>query len=270
MSGTNPVELWLENPERTFTLSEVSEVLAHEFVNSTFRRAWDANTPTDGRDWYLRRDAGLWAYARREAEVRLRPFAKHGRFRGEDYLEAVLWWRIVQHGGDAAIASSDFDELFRWKRHNDVGFFARLGARLAKRDEPEGRFPDLRMRLYACLYDRGVVPLEFCTDDYAAWLINGIQRTKKRWLEKVGVETNAEAVRGWRRLLKLRLTMPKVVKFRRALVHRGEPEASQYVFNRFAASRHGVPFIPPKDSIVPSPKSGSKNMMSLPRLRTPT
>ena len=48
-------------------------------ITSLYRKEWDERTPAVGREWYLRREAGLCAYARYAANLWLKPCNRHSR-----------------------------------------------------------------------------------------------------------------------------------------------------------------------------------------------
>jgi hypothetical protein len=201
------------------------------------RKLWDQNSPRVGRAWYLLRERGLLAYSRHEAKLMLKPFARNNCLSADDYCAAVIRDKIRESGADS-ISEATFElfewpDFMEWKRQHDPKFFQRLGQWQFKGRELDDNRPDIRLKLYGSLYDRCVPsPLEFCTDGYAAWVINSVLQNPE-W-PAGRVKTNEQAVRGWRRLLGLQLSRPLVARL-------GESAGRTIRFDEVAAAKHGIP-----------------------------
>ena len=205
-----------------------------------YRKFWDQNTERVGKAWYLQREKGLLAYSRYETTLKLKPFAKDGFLRAEDYVEFLIHEGIRRLGIDAI--SRPLNSFIDWpsfldhKRRTDPTFFKRLGQWLHKGRDLDKNRPDSRFILYACMYDRHPAPLEFCTDSYAVWLMNERLQKQSDWLEtEKAIETNEEAVRGWRKKLGLKLSRPVVAKLGKSA------KGQTLVIFPDAAAKHGIP-----------------------------
>lgn len=241
---SNPVEFWLDDAERIVPFEQVAESLAQYLVDSSFRRQWDERTPIEDRDWYLRRDAGLRAYALHEARVRLRPFARRGVLKGGDYMEAV-----VASGMNLRRPGDMFDKRFaefleHGRRKEGPKFMTRLRKRRKRMaDGSSVACPAQRIKFFALLFDRHLVPLEFCSDNVAADAIN--QAAADMGGTTLGYDENsvcqAMNVRQWRRTLGLRSKDPMIVWSRR-----GKHE--DYAFDHPAAKIHGLAWRPQASS----------------------
>ena len=231
------LQRFADAPEQPIPFEDAVKGLSSDLVKRENRPLWDENTPREGRSWYLQREKGLIAYSRYAAALMLKPFARGGHLLAENYIEAVVREEIRKHGSEAISRFNpeifDWPDFMEWKRQKDPKFFERLGQWQFKGKDLGKYAPDFRIRLYATMYDRcALSPLEFCTDSWAASLINSLQLAAD-WPAQAK-ETNEEAIRGWRKLLGLKLTRPVVAKL-------GESAARTTIFDHIAARKHGIP-----------------------------
>ena len=229
-----------DDPERQYPLDAIVPLFAawrEEFYRV---EVWDQNTAEVGqhREWFLNRKAGLRAFAAYEARIALSPFARNQTIRGDGFIEAMIHHQIRDLGlktlSEWEPGFFDWDDFLKFKRLNDPKFFVRLGQWLSKGGDLDSYNADRRIKLYASLYDRALVPFEYCSDAYAAGAINRLMEVEG-W-PGPNKKTNPLAVQGWRRLLKLSLANPLIVRSARD----GTPLPANFE----AARRHGLPFAP--------------------------
>ncbi len=204
-------------------LADMVEVFAEDLVND-HRAGWDLQTPdvpqipSGGREWYLRRESGLRAFARYAAELRLKHFASdQDVITGAEFCEARLQGIIFSRGWREAIkalnSNPSWKKFIAWRKKTTPAFAQKLHLWCSRSYDGElaRHSPDPRIKLYALLFDRCPVPLEFCTEDYSAFILNEtIQR--EDWPGKK-VTPNRESVRRWRRDLGLKLSKQVVFKY---------------------------------------------------------
>lgn len=199
------------------SLADAVTIFTEDLVNR-YRPDWNLNTPpasfksllSGGRKWYLRREAGLQAFARYEAKLRLKHFSKDGLITGAEYCACRLQEVLFDWGWREALAPGRVPS--RWKQFISwPGITLRL--QLWKSRNALARYsPDPRIKLYAQLYDRGTpCPLEFCSEDYSATDVSEKIQCED-WPGK-GEAVTRENVRRWRRSLGLTLSEHVVIKF---------------------------------------------------------
>ena len=242
-------------------LVDLITIFAEDLVNC-YRAEWDSQTPKDwsqqttdapkvrpgGREWYLRRDTGLRAFARREAELRMKHFAKDGQLTGADFCEARLQEVIFKWGWKEALfdAPPRWQKFISWRKRTAPGFASRcqLWISRSNRQPLASHSPDTRIKLYALLYDRAApVPLEFCSEDYSASALSECTQGEK-WPGK-RVALCRENVRRWRRDLGLKLSRHVVVKFchpRTATTYLLPTKETGVDVDHAAAKKIGLPF----------------------------
>ena len=160
---------------------------------------WNKNTRALGYwqlGWYLNREAGLLAWANYAADFQLRQTGKQS-FTAVDYYQFHLFDEIKRIGKEALA-----DEYFRYFREyefttKDQEFFQDLGHALTN----EGRRPNLGFLWFCFLWDRLVIPFQFCTNETIA----GWYRANTG---DDGTQFNKERIRDWKRTLKLKETPP--------------------------------------------------------------
>jgi len=234
--------LFESNPRRAIPLTEAVPPFAAWRAEFYRGEVWNPNTTQAKpyRDWFLERNAGLQAFATYEAGITLRHFAKNGTLRADAFIEAMVRQQIRNVGLKALSAWEpaffDWEDFLKFKRMEDPKFFVRLGQWLTKGKDLDGFIADLRIKLYASLYDRATVPLQFCSDSLSAQLINA-KLQEKDWPDWPGSknQTNGLAVQGWRRLLKLNLANPLVLRLNR--------DGTIPAPNLKAAQVHGLPSV---------------------------
>lgn len=86
----------------------------------------------------------------------------------------LLFERIQRHGPEA-VRDPSFGEFFEHQRRVEGLPFLKRVCAWAENNERDP-VSDPRLELYAFLYDRHRVPLEFATDEFAAMMVNETQR----------------------------------------------------------------------------------------------
>lgn len=71
-----PDKLWEGNPEALIPHEQVKAALA-DWIAEKYRAEWDGYSPDYGSEFFLKRDAGLKAYATYEADYYLRAPGRH-------------------------------------------------------------------------------------------------------------------------------------------------------------------------------------------------
>jgi hypothetical protein len=163
----------------------------------------------EGRLWYLRRDTGLRAFARYEAELRLKPFSKDGFITGDDFYEAELQ-RDIFRRGLAVLGDKKWKVFIPLRREMNTTFRQKLAVWLSRKTHKSWKSPggladytaDTRIEFYALLYDRYYVPLEFCSDEYSVDVLTGA--TQSEYWRGSRTDLTRAAVRRWRRNLGLK------------------------------------------------------------------
>jgi len=245
--------LFAGNPRKRCALDKAVARLAAWGVEDC-RKMWDEITPAAQtcRAWFLSRDKGLRAFADYEAAILLGHFSQDGFITADRYIEATLHEQIRKSGYHALSkwrpGFFDWEDFLKYKRLHDPLFFLRLGQWLYKGNALKYFATDLRIKFYAAQYDRAPVPLEFCSDGFAAGWINSVIHRQANLVSRASrvqindwpgpkKETNPDAVKGWRRLLRLSLTPQPVYRSADAA---GTPRMA----NLAAARSHGLPFNP--------------------------
>jgi hypothetical protein len=196
------------------SLADFAIIFTEDLVNR-YRTAWDLITldapqiPSGGRQWYLHRETGLRALARREAELSLKHFSRDGLITGADYCACILQEVLFSWGWREALSPGCVPA--NWKRFISwPGFAPRLQLWKSRRALAR-HSPVPHIKGYARLYDRAGIPLEFCSDDYSAHLMT-VWAREKNWIGES--ETfSRQNVRRWRRDLGLKPSKHVVAKF---------------------------------------------------------
>jgi hypothetical protein len=203
-------------------LADAAAIFAEDLVNH-YRADWDSclkdvsQISSDSRKWYIRRDTGLWAFALREAKLRLEHFSKDGLITGADYCEARMQEMIFSWGWREIFnAPPAWQKFISWRKKTAPEFASKLKvwkSRSSNHKKTLARHsPVPHIKLYAQLYDRAVIPLEFCSDDYSSHLMTICAREKALLGESEAF--SRENVRRWRRDLGgLKLSKHVVAKF---------------------------------------------------------
>jgi hypothetical protein len=194
-------DIWVKNgPQYAAPFEEVQQALC-DLLADDWRTVWDRNTKIDSRrEWYLKRDAGLWAWASYAADFRLRQTGKIS-FTAEDYYQFHLCDEIKRVGTEALA-----DEYFHRFRDYEFAtknekFIQNLNRALTN----TGRQPNREFVWFCFLWDRFVIPLQFWTNEAIA----GYYRANR---DDDGKELNKERIRDWKRALKLKEASPVLVR----------------------------------------------------------
>ncbi len=253
-----PVCLSKRDCQEVHSLADMVAIFAGDLVDH-YRAGWDLQTPdapqipSSGRQWYLRREAGLRAFARYEAELRLKHFAKQGLLSGADYCEARLQEMIFKLGWKEAKhhAPTSWQKFISWREKSAPGFAEKLAVWISRRNTGKlaRHSPDPRIRLYALMYDRAAlmydrapVPLEFCSEAWSVVVVNHAIK-REAWQGKKTV-ANRQSVRRWRNNLGLKFsphvvaTLPHPLRARK----RRLPAEEIMVVDPVAAKMVGLPF----------------------------
>jgi hypothetical protein len=236
------------------SLPDAVEAFAGDLVKH-YRPMWDSQSPRaslngllpGGRKWYLRRETGLWAFARREAWLKLKHFSKDGFVTGADGCACRLQEVISEWGKEAWTPWSSVPP--GWKTFIDdcPGIkrkFQLWQWRINHHRPLERRVPDTRIKLYALLFDRAApVPLEFRSDEKAASTLSEIFQSENWPGKRTAIE--GANVRRWRRDLRLELSKDVVAKFphtrkARRLGFQGVESLAE--IDHAAAKKIGLPF----------------------------
>lgn len=246
-----PLCLSVRDCQEVRPVADAVTVFAQDLVNH-YRPSWDLQTPdapqipSGGRQWYLRREAGLRAFARYEAELRLKHFAKRGLLTGADYCEARLQEIIFKRGWLEAKshAPTTWQKFISWRKKSAPGFAEKLEVWFSRRNAGQlaRHSPDPRIRLYALMFDRYPVPLEFCSDARSVVVVNhAIMR--EDWQGKKNT-ANRESIRRWRRNLGLKPspTIVSKIPHPRRAKKLGFKPGELFDIDHVAAKKIGLPF----------------------------
>ena len=234
-----PDKLWEGNPEALIPHEQVKAALA-DWITEKYRAKWDENSPKYGAEFFLKRDAGLKAYATYEADYYLRAPGRHSaveskrgcpeKWREVDFSECMLIEEISRIGAEA-LSGGRFAFIAEIKaKEGDKSFFIKLGKWL-ERESNEWQ-PSEQIQRYAHAYARCIFPFEFCTDEFAAHVLSYVDQRNEK---DIDVDHESGKIRKWRtKSLNLPLTKPVAAKW---LPKRAKPSAI-----REAVLHHQIPF----------------------------
>lgn len=213
------IVLWEEDRQKRYPSSVITEKLIPHLI-AAYKPLWDASS--NDSTYHKQRTKGLHAYARYEAEFRIRQSGRND-FDLEQYMQFHLF--------DSVDFSSDFYEDFMdyQRRTKNKDFFLELANTLKRK----GKNPNLQIRFYAMLYDRAPIPLEFWTNQAAADFLSKAYRLADAKSDKCFTR---DQVKKWKQNeLKLKETKPIVV---RKFI---DPETGGMVINKDALLAHRIP-----------------------------
>lgn len=201
VEASHPEDIWVKKgPKYAAPFEEVHAALAR-LLMSDWHSVWDRNTVVPcQREWYLKREAGLWAWADYAADFQLRQTGKQA-FTAEDYYQFHLCDEIKSVGA-AGLADEYFHHFrdYEFATKNE-GFIEALNRALKNK----GRQPNLEFVRFCFLWDRHVIPFEFWTNEAIA----GYYRSNTG---DDGTKFNKERVRDWKRALKLKEASPLLAR----------------------------------------------------------
>jgi hypothetical protein len=197
MNGPHPEDIWVgKGPKYQAPFDEVERALACLLADD-WRAVWDANTKVDyHREWYLKRDAWLKAWAGYAADFQLRQTGKTS-FTAEDFYQFHFCDEIKRVGSEA-MADEYFHPFHDYEfAKKNQGFIETLCRALTNK----GRQPNLAFVGFCFLWDRSVIPFQF-------WANEAIAGWYRATTGDDGTKFNKERIRDWKRCLKLKQTPP--------------------------------------------------------------
>jgi hypothetical protein len=157
MDDLVPEKLWEEKGgDYIAPYNEVLDRVAR-WLEADLLDLWNRNT-TIKHPWFLDRKAGLRAWSKHEAALRLNPFYRE-KYTIADYCELNLLERIQTHG-DNELKDPYWADLIIFQTQNEgLPFLHRIGEK-AKLKPIQHQAVH---RLFCCYWDRFYVPFEFST-----------------------------------------------------------------------------------------------------------
>ena len=234
------MQLWETNPNALIPHVDVREKFAFWLMEAN-TALWDERTPEFGRDYYLKRTAGLKAYSAYEADHYLRVLNRHDprtklkdlEVWREDQFGECMFLEQINRTGAATLADDSYAWLFDAKRsRKDTSFFHRLAAHLD--DNRSERSPNRNIRMYAWGYDRSAIPMEYCPDSYVELICFKLSQSKQ-WRDERGNQAppSTASIEKWRKLLGLKTTRPHAAKWERT--------TSSFILLGENCVKHGIP-----------------------------
>jgi hypothetical protein len=154
----DPYYMWAGfEPDEALPYVRVQEGLGRFFAYQ-LRRKWDLLT-TVKADWYLKRDAGLFAWTWNEAGQRLAAAPRESytaaQFRELHFSEAL------RKRGEAELRNPEWNDLFWYKKQTgDLKFFEHIALLINQ----SGVWQRLPMQIFCAFFDRlAPAPFEYWT-----------------------------------------------------------------------------------------------------------
>jgi hypothetical protein len=157
MDDLAPQNLWEEeDPDYSAPYDEVLDRVAR-WLEAELQELWDRNTAIK-HPWFLSRKAGLRAWSKHEARLRLSPFYRD-HYTAADYHELSLLEKIQNHG-DRELKDPYWADLISFQMQNEGLSFWR---RIDKKAKLKPVQHQAVHRLFCCYWDRFDPPFEFWT-----------------------------------------------------------------------------------------------------------
>ena len=157
MDDFDPEKLWEDKGgDYIAPYTEVLERVAR-WIESDLQELWNCNT-TLKHPWFFARNAGLRAWSKHEAEMRLNPFYRE-KYALDDYRELKLVEGMQMHG-DAKVKDPYWSDFTSFMTQTEGPQFWR---RILDRAELKPAQHQLVHRLFCFYWDRLFVPFEFWT-----------------------------------------------------------------------------------------------------------
>ena len=157
MYDLDPESLWEEKGlDCVAPYDEVLDRVAR-WLEADLQELWNHNT-TIKHPWFMAREAGLRAWSKHEAALRLNSFYRE-KYTLADYFELKLLERIQTHG-NAELKDPYWTDFLSFKTQGEgLPFVYRIGEKAKSKPVQH----QVLHRLFCCYWDRLYVPFEFWT-----------------------------------------------------------------------------------------------------------
>src|SRR5262245_34328431 len=157
MGDLDPEKLWEDKgPDYKAPYNEVVDRVAR-WLEADLTELWDRNT-TIKHPWFFARNAGLRAWSKYEATLRLNPFYRE-TYTLADYREVNLLERI-QKRGDTELRDPYWADFTTFQTQTEGLHF---WLRISKKAKLKPVQHQTVHRIFCCFWDRFFIPFEFWT-----------------------------------------------------------------------------------------------------------